>query len=418
MSFAASLFAPRPRAAVQGFRTSNGWIPNVAAPPTAAGVQVDEQIALQVTAVYRALAIISDAIAMLPIAVYQRIGDRREEVHSHPVAELLRRPNPQMTSVDLRAAKQAHALGYGNGYTNIRRTERGVPIELWPLLPDRTRPERRDLGGGEWDVVYRTVVGGKTVTVEPADVAHVHGMAFDGIQGYSPLYIARNTIGLAMALERFGGKFFANDAKSGGFLQHPGKLGEPAVKNLRESMSGQGGLDNAHRIKILEEGMKYVPTTIAPEDAQFLMTRAFQVEEIARLFGIPLHLLQSHSKTTSWGSGIAQMSLGFLIYTLEPWIVRWEQELARKLFTPMELSAGFYIKHNVNALLRADPQTRASFYTAALNKATGWMVRDEVRALEDLNPDGIENEPPSPQMPSASPRFPPADQGPEEPEDG
>src|SRR5690606_20638430 len=148
------------------------------------------------------------------------------------------------------------------------------------------------------------------------------------------------------------------------------------------------------------------------------MTRAFQVEEIARLFGIPLHLLQSHSKTTSWGSGIAQMSLGFLIYTLEPWIVRWEQELARKLFTPMELSAGFYIKHNVHALPRADPQDRASCYTAAPNQATGRMGRDEVRALEDLNPDGIENEPPSPQMPSASPRFPPADQEPEEPEDG
>ena len=138
--------------------------------------------------------------------------------------------------------------------------------------------------------------------------------------------------------------------------------------------------------------MKFNATTIAPEDSQFLMTRTFQVEEIGRLYGIPLHMLQSHAKSTSWGSGLAQMSLGFLIYTLAPWLTRWEQELTRKLFSEAEQDAGYYVRHNVNALLRSDPATRASYYTAALNMSTGWMVRDEVRALEDMNPDGIENE--------------------------
>jgi HK97 family phage portal protein len=158
-------------------------------------------------------------------------------------------------------------------------------------------------------------------------------------------------------------------------------------------MQRQGGLDNAHRMKILEEGMKFNATTVPPEDAQFLMTRQFQVEEIARLYGVPLHMLQSQSKTTSWGSGIAQMSQGFVTYTVAPWLVKWEQELDRKLLTEAEIKDGFYIKHNVGALLRGDPATRADYYTKARNAQTGWMTRNEVRALEDLNPDNEKEAP-------------------------
>ncbi len=303
MSFAASFFAPRapePQAAAQRFNTPNGWISNVAAPVGAAGVPVNEQIALQITAVYRALALISDAIAMLPVSVYRRTGPHeREEVPDHPASELLRNPNPVMAGVDLRCAQQAHALGYGNGYVHIQRRQGGALYRLWPLLPDRTAPARRSLGGDHWDIVYRTNEDGVTAEWEANEVLHIHGMAFDGLRGYSPIQVARNTLSLALALEEFGGKFFANDAKSGGFLSHPNKLSPEAHQRLKESMADQGGLANAHRMKILEEGLVYHSATIAPEDAQFLLTRTFQVEEIARLFGIPLHLLQSHSKTTS-----------------------------------------------------------------------------------------------------------------------
>lgn len=390
MSFAASLFGvsfgPSGSMGSSGF-----WVTQSAPLATFAGVQVDERIALQVTAVYRAVALISEAVAMLPIDVLQKTEGRREEQSDHPVAQLLRNPNPLMNTVDLRSTLQAHALQYGNAYMDVSRTEGGRPIELWPLLPDRTRAVGVDGAEGR-SIVYRTLIDGTVFEIAPADIAHIHGLAFDGLRGYSPLHLAKQAIGLALGLEEYGAKFFGNDAKSGGFLEHPGKLNDEAQKNLRDSMAQQGGIDNAHRIKILEEGMKFNATTIAPEDAQFLMTRTFQVEEIARLYGVPLHMLQSHSKTTSWGSGIAQMSLGFLIYTLEPWLVRWEQELGRKLFTEAEVADGYYLKHNVNALLRADAVSRARFYTAALNRATGWLARDEVRALEDMNPDGVENE--------------------------
>lgn len=399
MSLAASFFSPRipePKAsASQGFGTPNGWITQLAAPRTPAGVQVNEHVAMQVTAVYRAVALISEAVGMLPIGVFRRIeGGAREEVSDHPVARILRNPNPFMTSIDMRSAAQAHALQYGNSYLEIQRTDGGGEIlGLWTLLPDRTQVAPREDEAGR-AMVYRTVIDGDLVELSPRDVIHIHGLAYDGIRGYSPLWVARNTVGLALALEEFASRFFDNDAKSGGFLEHPGKLSPEAHHRIKESMQAQGGLTNAHRIKILEEGMKYHPITIAPEDAQFLSTRTFEVEEIARLYGIPLHLLQSHSKTTSWGSGIAQMSLGFLRYTLQPWLERWEQELTRKLFTEEELASGYYITHNVNALLEADAEARGRFYTMALNRTTGWMSRNEVRALEDLNPDDVENEDP------------------------
>lgn len=402
MSFAASLFAVTGRSVTTA--SNDGWESVFGVPfggRTFAGTWVDEQTALTVSAVFRAVALISEAVAMLPIDVFQRVaeGDRpgaptiRVEHPDHPAARLLRRPNQHMNSVDLRSAVQSHALQYGNGYVEVQRNQGGEPIALWPLFPDRTRPQPVT-AGGERVIVYRTMVDGKPFDVQPPDVAHVRGLGFDGIRGYSPLALARQGIGLAKALEEFGAKFFGNEARSGGFLEHPGKLSPEAHKNLRESMEAQGGLDNAHRLKILEEGMKYNAITIAPEDAQFLLTRSFQVEEIARLYGIPLHMLQSHAKSTSWGSGIAQMSLGFLIYTVAPWLVRWEQELETKLLTEEERRGGYFIKHNVNALLRADAATRAKFYTAALNRATGWMSRNEVRALEDLNPDDVVNEGP------------------------
>lgn len=398
MSLASSLFA----VSFGGSQSSSGdgWISQglfgVVGGPTYAGVAVDEQRALKFTAVYRSVALISEAVAMLPIDVMQRIGNRREDRSDHPIAILLKNPNPLMTAFDLWCAVQAHSLQYGNGYLEIQRTQGGTPIALWPLLPDRTRPTTMEAGFDDRRVVYQTVVSGKFFKILPADVVHIHGLGFDGLRGYSPIQLARQGVGLALGLEEFGAKFFGNDARSGGFVEHPGKLGAEAQKNLQDSFEAQGGLKNAHRIKVLEEGMKFNATTITPEDSQFLLTRSFQVEEIARLYGIPLHMLQSQAKSTSWGSGIAQMSLGFLIYTLQPWLTRWEQELGRKLLTKGERADGFFIRFNVNALLRADAKTRADFYEKALDTAAGWMGRQEVRALEDLNPDDIENIAPQP----------------------
>jgi HK97 family phage portal protein len=396
MSLASSLFAVSFGGSQSS--SSDGWISQglfAGGGPTFAGVPVDEQKALTFSAVFRSVVLISDAVSMLPIDVRQRVGDRREERPNHPVARLLRNPNELMAPINLFGAVQGHTLQYGNGYMDIQRTQGGRPVALWPLLPDRTRPAAVDMGD-ERRIAYQTIVNRKVIAIDPEDVAHVRGLSFDGIRGYSPLQKARQSVGLALGLEEFGAKFFSNDAKSGGFIEHPGKLLDPAKKNLQDSFAAQGGLTNAHRVKVLEEGMKFNPTTVSPEDSQFLMTRTFQVEDIARFYGIPLHMLQSQAKTTSWGTGIAQMSLGFVIYTLLPWLIRWEQELGRKLFTKEEIEKGFFLRFVVNALLRAAAIDRAKFYTAALSKATGWMDRQEVRDLEDLNPDEIENTAPQP----------------------
>lgn len=380
MGLAAIIFGPG-----QSSSSPDGWISAVN-PPSHAGPAVSEHGALQLTSVYAGVGVIADAVAQLPIDVYQKQGDQRIERPEHPVSVLLSEPNPYVGAFTLRNTIQGHTLLWGNGYLEVQRTNEGRPVALWPMLPDRTAIDRVEIDGAPRYRYRTSLPDGTQAMLDPADVIHIPALGFDGLRGYSPIWLARQAVGLGLALEQFGAKFFANDAKSGGFLSHPGKLGPEAHARLREQMNAQGGLSNAHRMKILEEGMTYTATTIPPEDAQFLMTRTFQVEEIARLFRIPLHMLQSQSKTTSWGTGIGQMSLGFLIYTLAPWLVRWEQELARKLFTEVERRSGFYVKHNVAALLRGDPATRSQYFERALKKETGWMEKNEVRALEDLNP--------------------------------
>lgn len=355
--------------------------------PTHAGTAVSESTALTLPVVYSAVGIIADSVAQLPIAVMQATSDRREERREHPVSALLNlRPNAYMTAFTLRDTTQSHMLLWGNGYQQIQRVDgSGAPYALWPLLPDRTDwYNPLDLSQG-----YRTLVDGKQVKIPANDVLHLPAMGFDGLRGYSPISMARQAVGLGLALEEFASKLFANDATSGGFLEHPGKLSEEAKKNIQKSMEVQGGLTNAHRMKILEEGMKFSKTTIPPEEAQFLQSRAFQVQEIARMFRVPLFMLQDQSKDTAWGTGISQMMLGFLTFTLAPWLLRWEQELTYKLLTPQEITDGFYIKHEVKALLRGDAATRAAFYTAGLDPVKGWLNRNEVRALEDMNPDAI-----------------------------
>lgn len=362
---------------------SDGWFLRPSGTPTHAGPAVNEHTALELPVVYSAIGIISDGKAQLPIDIGRKVGEKREAVDGHSLDRVLNlRANPYMSAFTLRSTVQSHSLGWGNGYAEIVRNGRGEVVELWPLLPDRTWPVRRD---GE--VQYRTTIAGKTYVLPQDRILHIPAMGFDGLIGYSPLYMARQGIGLGKALEEHGGKFFANEARSGGFIEYPGKLGDPGRKNLRESVNEQGGLENAHRIKILEEGAKFHATTITPEDAQFLQTRQFQIEEIARLYRIPLFMLQSHAKDTSWGTGIGQMQLGFLQYTLAPWIIRWEQEMSFKLLSEKERADGLYIRHNVAGLLRGDSKSRSEYYTKALSPQSGWMGRNEVRALEDLNPE-------------------------------
>lgn len=349
---------------------------------TAAGTVVTQHSAINLPVVYAAIGIIADSLAMLPIEVLQKKDGKVQQVSSHPASYLLNmRPNDFMSAFTLRQTAAYHTLGWGNGYQEIEIDKDGVIKALWPLLPDSTRARKSP---NKDALIYSTTVSGKTFDIDDDRICHVPALGFDGYTGYSPISLARQAIGMGLAMEEFGAKFFANDAKSGGFLQHPGKLSPLAKDNIRESTQEQGGLDNAHRIKVLEEGMKFVQTTIAPDDAQFLGSREFQISEIARIFRVPLPLLQAMEKSTSWGTGVETMMLGFITWTLQPWGTKIEQEYNHKIFTTKEKADGLFMRLNYRALLRGDMAARKEYYKAGIND--GWMTRNEVREKEDMQP--------------------------------
>ncbi len=398
-----------PRFGSTASASTGGWlIRAIGGGRTAAGTVVTEQSALRLPVVYACVNRIANPLARFPIRIMRpKAGGGAEEVTDHPLSQRLGvRPNDFMSSRTLRKTVQAHALLWGNGYIEIERNGRGQAVGLWPLLPWATRPVRQ----GD-SLVYETTIDGQTFRLDHEDVLHVMDLSQDGYVGHSQIALAREALGLAQALEQFGGKFFANDAKSGGFLMHPGRLSAGAQANLRAqgrpgqagrdpngprvdagrtdpgaALERQGGLDNAHRVKVLEEGMKFIQTTIPPEDAQFLGTREAQIAEIARMYDVPLVLLQSHEKTTSWGSGIEQLMIGFVRQTVEPWVNAWEQDMNWKLFTEEERKAGYYVKFNMNALLRGDMMSRAKFYQLLFG--VGGLSPNQILGLEDMDPVG------------------------------
>jgi HK97 family phage portal protein len=406
MSLFANMFGPLYQPSGT-FSSPGGWLMRaIGGGKSNAGVAVNEYGALKLPVVYACVNRISNPISWFPLRMYRpRTNGSGKEVlrpgngpGQHPFAHRLGvRPNDLMASRTVRKVSQGHALLWGNGYLEVERNGRGQGVGLYPLLPDRTGPVRRN--GDHW---FETTIDGKKHTLDPDDVIHIMDQSQDGYVGLSQIAMAREAVAMGLAMEMFGGKFFANDAKSGGFLLHPGRLSSGAKQNIRgpngevkrnsenpaSSLDEQSGLDNAHRVKVLEEGMKFVQTTIPPEDAQFLGSREFQIAEIARIFDVPLVLLQSHEKTTSWGSGIEQLMIGFIRQTVGPWVDAWEQELNWKLFTDEEKEAGYYVKFNMNALLRGDMKTRAEFYNKIF--AVGGFSPNRILELEDEDPIGDE----------------------------
>lgn len=381
---------------------NDGWFVRLlGGGPTKAGTSISESNALYLPVVYACVNRIANPLANFPVSIVEPDGKGGwTRVNEHPMSQRIGlRPNDFMSSRTLRKTTQAHALLWGNGYQEIERNARGEAVGLWPLLPDRTRPHRDgDL------LVFRTTIDGQTFQLPSENVAHIMDLSHDGYIGLSQVAMAREAMGMAKALEEFGGKFFANDMKSGGFLMHPGRLGPRGRENIRGGGPGerraapdnpaaaiekQGGLENAHRIKVLEEGMKFVSTTIPPEDGQFLATREFQTAEIARIYDVPLVMLQSHEKSTSWGSGIEQLMLGFIMQTVAPWVQASEQELSWKLFTEAERARGLRVKFNMNAVLRGDMAARAAFYKSMFELG---MTMNQILALEDLNGIGADGD--------------------------
>ena len=349
------------------------------------GKAVTERSAMQMTAVYSCVRILAEAIAGLPLHLYTYKDDGgKEKAIGHPLYLLLHdEPNPEMSSFVFRETLMTHLLLWGNAYAQIIRNGKGEVVALYPLMPNRMTVDRDSSGqlfySYQMNNTDAPTMQTGTVILKPSDVLHIPGLGFDGLVGYSPIAMAKNAIGLAIATEEYGAKFFANGATPGGLLEYPGTVKDP--DRVRDSWNkGFSGSQNAGKVAILEEGMKYTPISIAPEQAQFLETRKFQINEIARIFRVPPHMIGDLEKSSF--SNIEQQSLEFVKYTLDPWVVRWEQSLSRALFTPDEKKRYFF-KFNVEGLLRGDYQSRMNGYATA--RQNGWMSANDIRELENLD---------------------------------
>jgi HK97 family phage portal protein len=357
---------------------------------TTSGKAVTERSAMQMTAVYSCVRILAEAIAGLPLHLYRYKADGgKEKAINHPLYHILHdEPNPEMSSFVFRETLMTHLLLWGNAYAQIIRNGKGEVIALYPLMPNRMEVDRDK--NGKLYYTYTTqqedapTMKGSTVYLDPSEVLHIPGLGFDGLVGYSPIAMAKNAIGMAIACEEYGAKFFANGAAPGGVLEHPGTIKDP--QRVRESwQSTFGGSGNANKIAVLEEGMKYTPIGISPEQAQFLETRKFQINEIARIFRVPPHMVGDLEKSSF--SNIEQQSLEFVKYTLDPLVIRWEQTLSRTLFSEEEKKKYFF-KFNLEGLLRGDYASRMSGYATA--RQNGWMSANDIRELENLDRISVE----------------------------
>jgi len=349
------------------------------------GKRVNERSAMQMTAVYSCVRILSEAVASLPLHFYEYSGDGSKlKATKHPLYFLLHdEPNPEMSSYTFREVLMTHLLLWGNAYAQIIRNGKGEVVALYPLMPDRMKVDRDEKGTLYYEYRMSTedapTMQNGTVKLESWDVLHIPGLGFDGLVGYSPIAMAKNAIGMAIACEEYGAKFFANGAAPSGVLEHPGTLKDPS--RVRESWTQTfGGSSNANKVAVLEEGMKYTPISISPEQAQFLETRKFQINEIARIFRVPPHMVGDLEKSSF--SNIEQQSLEFVKYTLDPWVARWEQAMVRSLLTAEEKKK-YFIKFNVDGLLRGDYQSRMNGYAVA--RQNGWMSANDIRELENLD---------------------------------
>lgn len=349
---------------------------------TAAGVDVDEHNALQIAAVWSCVKVLAESVAQLPLVLYRQTGARsREQARDHRLFSLLHdAPNSEMTSFVWREMMMGHLATWGNAYSELELNKSGEVLGIWPLRPDRTAPER--ING---TIKFGTKLpNGQKRFLAAENVLHIPGLGYDGMIGYSPVAMARETMGLAKATEQFGATWFGNGARPSGFLRHPGHLTDKAGARLKASFEEQHqGLDRANRMGLLEEGMEWQAIGVPPEDAQFLETRKFQVTDIARIYHVPPHMVGDLESGASYAS-IEQMSLEFVIYTMMPWYARFEQQINKSVLTALERASGLYVRFNVSGLLRGDNASRWESYNRALDR--GVYSINDVRALEDMNP--------------------------------
>jgi HK97 family phage portal protein len=390
---------------------------------TASGENVDEQLALTYNAVWCCVDLISNTVGCLPLEIWEEHGDTRTPLPDDPAATTLRRPGRHLSPAILKKTLTAHVLTWGNGYAEIARTKTGRPGGLSIMLPNRTepliwddRPRVADDGVriSEGDLVYRyEQKDGKKLYLTPAHVLHLRGLGFDGLKGYSVIKHAAETVGGGLGAEKLANRFFANDLHLGGILKYPGELKDKARANLQKSIEDRhAGADRAHRFLILEEGLDWIKTGIEPEAAQFLQSREFTVKEVARWYHMPLHMLAVLDKPSY--ASIEQFALEYVVYTVMPWLVMWEEETELKLLTDEPQKRAQF---KIAALLRGDMKSRYEAYQIGRN--SGWLSSNDIRRAEGMNPvpngdDYLQplNMVPLGQMPAQADKASPADKVP------
>ena len=350
------------------------------------GERVDEKSAMQIATVYACVRLLAETVAGLPLHLYRMKDDTnsKERATDHPLYKLLyRQPNPEMTSFSFREVMMVQLLLWGNCYAQIIRDGRNGIISLYPLLPENMEIDRDEKG--EIFYTYHAYTdeapgeNNKDIYFRNDEIFHVPGMGFNGLVGFLPIAMMKNSLGTTLAVEKYGSSFFKNGAQPSGVLEHPGVLKNP--EKIRENWSAvYGGANNAHKVAVLEEGMQYKPISLPPEDSQFLSTRQFGVNEICRIFRVPPHMVQDLDHATF--SNIEHQSIDFVVHTLTPWLVRFEQAIIKDLLLPEEQDL-YFPKFNVDGLLRGDYQSRMQGYATGISN--GFLSPNDCRRLENMD---------------------------------
>ena len=349
------------------------------------GKNVNEMTALQISAVFSCCKILAESVACLPLHVYQYDEGKKTLAIKHPLYYLLHdAPTSEMTAYNFKETIMLNLLTNGNSYSYIHFDRRGIIDGLYPLKSSRMTVKRDD--NNKLIYTYQPTTGeneyiktSSEITFQQYEILHIPALGFDGLVGYSPIAMVRNAIGVAMACEEYGAKFFENGARPSGILKVPHVLKDP--QKLAESWQAAYGGENSGKTAVLEEGVEYQQLSINQNDAQFLETRKFQIAEIARIFRVPLHMINELDRATF--SNITQQSLEFVMYSLMPWLIRLEQSFNKALFLRSERGK-YFVKFSVEGLLRGDYETRIRGYSTALQ--SGILSVNEIRDLEDMNP--------------------------------
>ena len=350
------------------------------------GEKVDEQSAMQISTVYACVRLLAETVAALPLHLYRYTdgGKGKESAFDHPLYRILyRQPNDEMSSFIWRETMMTHLLLWGNAYSQIIRDGRNNVLGLYPLLPENVEVDRDEQGQLYYIYhAYTDEVPGEQnqdIYFRKDEILHIPGLGFNGLVGFSPIAMTKNSLGTTLAVEKYGASFFKNGAQPSGVLEHPGVLKDP--QKIRDNWTAvYGGANNAHRVAVLEEGMAYKAISLPPEDSQFLSTRQFGVEEICRIFRVPPHMVQSLEHATF--SNIEHQSIDFVVHTLTPWLVRFEQAIIKDLLLEEEQDV-LFPKFNVDGLLRGDYQSRMNGYATGISN--GFLSPNDIHRLENMD---------------------------------